>query len=470
MGDKKVIDFTKGSPAKQIMGFFWPLLLTSMFQQLYNFVDVMIVGKGIGDAALASVGNMGTLFFLIVGFSFGLAGGFGVLIAQSFGAKDEDGLRHRIAATIQLSAVLAVVLTCFSVLFLPHALRLLQTDEKLMEDCLTYGYILFGGLCVSICYNISASVLRALGDSRTPLRAIIFSSLVNLSLDVLFIFGFHMGVGGAAFATVIAQFVSIGICMKQLMGIEMIRLHASDFKNEKRVYLELIRNGLPMAFMNSITAVGCMVVQHYVNGYGISYTTAYSTCSRYLNLFMNPASTAGGAMSAYTGQNYGAKEYCRIKEGLKVCLSISFVSYIVLGSVMVFFPEFLAKMLISGEVPVQLVCQYLPICGMTIIAVDCLFVIRSGVQGMGHPVEPMWSGVLEMVVRIAIISIFMGTIGFRAAALAEVGAWVGALIVNVAAFCKILIPKLREEKIERLNMVASMEDRGKFCPVFSKAK
>lgn len=443
MNDKKVIDFTSGRPARQIMGFFWPLLLTSMFQQLYNFVDVMIVGKGLGDHALAAVGNMGSLFFLIVGFSFGLSNGFGVLIAQSFGAKDEDGLRHRLAGTIQLSVVIAVCMTCFSVLFLPYALRMINTDEKLMADCLKYGYILFGATGISICYNVGSSVLRALGDSRTPLRAIIFSSGLNLCLDVLFIFGFHTGVEGAALATVIAQILSIVICMKRLREIEIIRLGRSDFQNEKSVYLELFGNGLPMALMNSITAIGCMVVQHNVNEYGISYTAAYSTCSRYLNLFMNPASTAGGAISAFTSQNYGAKEYKRIKEGLKVGLGISFVSYIILGSVMVFFPEVLARLLVSGEVPVRLVCEYLPICGASIIAVDCLFVVRSAVQGMGHPVPPMWSGVLEMVIRIAIISLFMGTIGFRAAALAEVGAWVGALLINVVAFLKILLPKLK---------------------------
>ena len=440
----KVTDFTKGSPAKHIMAFYWPLIMTSMLQQVYNFVDMMIVGKGLGDYALASVGNMSSLYFLIVGFSFGLANGFGVLIAQSFGAKKMDELRHRLAGTIQLGVLIAIILTAFSVTFLPHALRLLRTDELLMNNCLKYGYIIFGGLTASICYNVSAAVLRALGDSRTPLKAIIVSSMVNLSLDSFLIFVIHTGVEGAAIATIVSQIISTIICIRRLSQISFIRLRRSDFVNERKVYFDLFGNGLPMAFMNSITAIGVMVVQYFINGHGVDYTTAYSACSKYLNLFMNPASTAGNAMSAYTSQNYGARQYDRIKQGLKVCLTISFAAYVLLGSLMIFMPEMLVRILINGDESVRLACQYLPICGISIITVDCLFVIRSGVQGMGDPVLPMWSGVLEMVLRIAVISIFMDKIGFRAAAFAEVAAWTGALLMNIYAFGRILIPKLRE--------------------------
>ena len=185
-----------------------------------------------------------------------------------------------------------------------------------------------------------------------------------------------------------------------------------------------------------------MVVQFFINGFGVAYTTAYSACSKYLNLFMNPASTAGNAMSAYTSQNYGAGEYGRIRDGLKVCLSIALAAYLVLGTLMVFMPEFLSKILLGGEEAIRLASQVLPICGVAIIAVDFLFVFRSGVQGMGNPVVPMWSGALEMVLRITVITTLIGKIGIRAAALAEVSAWTGALIVNVITFCRILLPKL----------------------------
>ena len=188
-----------------------------------------------------------------------------------------------------------------------------------------------------------------------------------------------------------------------------------------------------------------MVVQFFINGFGVAYTTAYSACSKYLNLFMNPASTAGNAMSAYASQNYGAREYGRIREGLKVCLFIALVAYLLLGSLMVFAPGFLAGILLDGEEPIRLASQFLPICGVSIIAVDFLFVFRSGVQGMGNPVVPMWSGALEMILRIAVITLLIGKIGIRAAALAEVSAWTGALIVNSVTFCKMLLPKLGGE-------------------------
>lgn len=437
---KQVIDFTKGSPFRLIMAFYWPLLLTSMLQQFYNFADTWIVGKGLGDNALAAVGNMGSLFFLIVGFSFGLANGFGVLIAQSFGARDEEALKHRFAGVIELGAVLAVALSVLSVLFLPSALKLLRTDELIFADSLKYGYIVFGGLSAGICYNISASVLRALGDSKTPLKAIIVSSVINLLLDSMFILVLHTGVEGAAIATLCSQVVSSIICIRRLRKIPVLRIERKYFKNDKRVFTDLLRNGIPMAFMNSITAVGCMVVQYFVNGFGVVYTAAYAACSKYLNLFMNPASTAGSAMSAYTSQNYGADNMKRIRQGLAVCVGISVVTYLTLGSLMVFIPEKLGRILLSGSDQIALVCEFLPRCGVMIIFVDILFVVRSGVQGMGKPMLPMISGILEMILRIAVISYFIGRIGFRATAYAEISAWIGALLVNAYAFYAVIVP------------------------------
>ncbi len=429
-------DFTQGSPLKLILTFYWPLLMTSMLQQLYNFTDTWIVGKGLGDNALAAVGNMGSLFFLIVGFSFGLANGFGVLIAHSYGARDYEALRHRLAAVIELGIVLSVLLSAFSVVILPYALKGMRTDPLILGDSLRYGYIVFGGLATGICYNISAAILRSLGDSRTPLHAIIVSSILNVSLNAFFIFVMKTGVEGVAIATVIAQVISAWICIDKLRKMEILHLSKDHFINERSVFTDLLKNGLPMAFMNSITAVGCMVVQYFVNGYGVVYTAAYAACSKYLNLFMNPAATAGSAMSAYTSQNYGAGEYDRIRQGFRVCAGISVVSYVLLGSCMVFFPRFLANILLTGEEQIALACQFLPRCGALLILVDVLFVVRSGVQGMGKPMLPMISGVVEMILRIWVISFFIGRLGFPATAYAEIGAWIGALLINAYAYHK----------------------------------
>ncbi|MCR4792924.1 MAG: MATE family efflux transporter [Lachnospiraceae bacterium] len=438
------IDFTKGKPAGLILAFYWPLLMTSMLQQFYNFADSWIVGKGLGDNSLAAVGNMGSLFFLVVGFSFGIANGFGVMIAQSFGARNIEGLRHRLAAVIELGALISLVLSIASVLFLPKALVLMKTDSIIMADSLKYGTIIFGGLSTNICYNLSGAVLRALGDSKTPLKAIVVSTVLNIALNALFIFRMGMGVEGVAYATIIAQVISAAFCIARLRKIEVIRLSKEHFINEKKEYLDLLKNGLPMAFMNSITAVGCMVVQFFVNSYGVVYTAAYAACSRFLNLFFNPASTAGNAMSAYTSQNYGAGEYKRIREGLNVCVTISVISYLLLGSAFVFFPARLAGILLTGNSQIMLACEFMPRCGIMMIFVNVLFVVRSGVQGMGKPMLPMMSGILEMVLRIVVISLLMSRIGFRATAYAEISAWVGAFLVNAYAFRKELAPLLSE--------------------------
>ena len=443
MQKKNIRDFTVGDPKKVILAFYMPMLFTSMLQQLYNFVDTLIVGKGLGDDCVAAVGNMGSLFFLIVGFSMGLSNGFGIIIAQNFGAKDYVLLKKNYAATIQLSCVLTLILTALSVTYLPLALRILKTDPVIMKDCLKYGYIVFGGLFATILYNVSSCVLRSLGDSKTPLYAIIISSVVNVLMDCFFIFVLRTGVEGAAIATVVSQLFSAFICLMKLRGIELVEVHREDFVPDYSRYRVLLKNGLPMAFMNSITAIGCMVVQSFVNKYGVAYTSAYSVCSRYINLFMNPACTAGAAMSAFAGQNFGAGRFDRIWQGLKVCLTISFVSYMIFGSVMIFGHHHLAAFVLKGEDTVALADSYLPITGVLLLMVDFLFVFRSAVQGMGYPVFPMFSGGAEMLLRIGTIVLLMDRIGFRATAFAEASAWTGALLINVIAFLLILRSKER---------------------------
>ena len=428
-----VKDMTQGKISRIILVFYFPLFVTNMLQQLYTFVDATIVGKGLGSYSLAAVGNMGSISFLIVGFSIGLANGFSVLIGQSFGAKDYAGLRQRLGAVIKLSAVVAVLLTLLSTGGLRLLLHFLQTDEAILGESLTYGYILFGGLIFTISYNMSACILRALGDSHTPLMAIIVSSVMNLALDCLFIFVFRMGVAGAAIATVLSQLVSTLICLRRLTSVELLRLKKENLKNDRSVYILLLKNGIPMAIMNSITAIGCMVVQYFVNGLGVACTAAYSACSRYLNLFMQPACTAGHAVSAFAGQNSGSGRYDRVRSGVFVCLGIAFLTFITLGSLMMFAPGWLAGIILSDAESISYAVKFLPACGAMIWSVDFLFVFRSALQGIGKPFIPMVSGILEMAVRVFIIVVFSGTIGFMATAYAEIGAWVGAMLINMIA-------------------------------------
>ena len=430
----KTNDMTQGKVSKILISFFLPMLLTNMLQQIYNFADTAIVGKGLGDNALAAVGNMSSLTFLIIGFSMGMGNGFAVVIAQNYGAKNMAALRRSLAATIKLSLIIVAVLTAVSLLFLRSVMVLMQTSDTIIEDSLSYGYIIFGGLAATIAYNMSASILRAMGDSRTPFTAIIISSIMNIILDILCIFFLGTGVEGAAAATIIATCFSAAVCIRRISKIKELSLTREDFRTDTNMDILLIKNGLPMALMNSITAVGCVVVQYFVNGLGVIYSSAYSACSKYINIFMLPGLTAGHAMAAFTGQNYGAERIDRIKEGIRVCIKISLAAYALLGAVMVFFPRGLAFLMLNSEETVALAVEFLPICGAMLFAVDFLFVFRNCVQGMGKPMLPMLSGILEMVLRIAVIVVFIGQLGFTATAIAEAAAWTGALLLNMTAY------------------------------------
>ena len=430
----KTNDLTEGKVSRVLLGFFFPMLFTNLLQQLYTFADTAIVGKGLGDNSLAAVGNMSALTLLIIGFAQGITNGFSVIVAQNFGSKDMSALRKSIAVSIKLSIILSVILTAISMIFLKSVLIAMKTDEIIIGESLIYGYIIFGGLTVTMAYNLFSCILRALGDSKTPFIAIMISSVINIILDCLFIFVLKTGVGGAAVATVIAQIFSVVICIIRLRKTDSIQLTREDFKKDFSLYLELLKNGIPMACMNSVTAVGCMIVQSYVNALGVIYTSAYSACNKYINLFMLPSVTASFSVSAFTSQNYGAKKYDRITSGVRVGLMIGLVSYLVLGMIMVFFPQALAKILLNGQQPIELAVRFLRISGSLFFTLNFLFVYRSTVQGMGKPLVPMFSGLLEMALRILVIVVCVPRIGFEATAYAEVVAWIGALVLNYVAY------------------------------------
>ena len=427
-------DLTVGDTKKKIISFFIPLFFSNMLQQFYSIADTTIVGKGIDDNALAAVGNMASISFLIIGFCIGLTSGFSVLISQFYGAKDYKKLRNYLSASLLLTIFLSLMMTTASLLYLKDILVLMQTKEVIIGDSLAYGFIMFGGLSITMFYNFTSSILRALGDSKTPFITIVISTILNIVLDIVFIFVFKWGVAGAAIATVFSQFVSTALCYLKLRKITFIHLSLKDFDISLKTFFELLRNGIPMAIMNSITAVGCMVVQYFVNGLGVAYTTAFSACSKFINLFMQPACSAGNTMSSFTSQNYGAQKYDRIKEGLKICLTIALISYLLLGSIMFLFPSALARIMINGSRPVSLAVLYFKRCGIMLWAVDFLFIFRSGTQGMGKPFIPMLSGVLEMIMRVVVIMNFLPVYGFKITAYSEIAAWVGALLLNIFAF------------------------------------
>ena len=430
----KTTNLTEGKVSEILLSFFFPMLFTNLLQQVYTFADAAIVGKGLGDNSLAAVGNMTSLTFFITGFSIGITNGFGVIIAQNYGSGNLDKLRKSIAASVKLSAIISVVLTIVGLVFLKPVMIAIHTSEDIIEESLLYGYIIFGGLVTAVAYNMCSGILRALGDSATPFKAIIVSSVVNVGLNCIFIFGFGTGVEGAAVATIISQALSAVICFMRIRQIEIISLRREDFAADMKLNGILLKNGIPMACMNSVTAVGSMIVQSYVNALGVIYTSAYSVGIRYINLLMIPSLTAGLSTSSFASQNYGAGKYHRIREGVRVSLAIALISYIFVGAAMLIVPEFLAKIMLNGDEEIELSSEFLRIVGAAFWIISIMFVFRNAVQGMGYPFIPMCSGVLEMVMRISAIVILLPKIGFKATAVAEAAAWTGALLMNFIAY------------------------------------
>lgn len=431
-------DMTSGNPTKLILGFAVPLLLGNIFQQLYNMVDSIIVGRGIGVDALAAVGATGSINFLVLGFVIGLTTGFSILISQYYGAGDMDEMKRSVTMSVYLSIGATILITAVSVLGARPLLEIMNTPADILEDALAYIIIIFWGIGSTITFNLFSAMLRALGDSRTPLYAMIVSSLVNIGLDIYFVMNLQMGVAGAAYATVIAQILSCLFCFFRILGIKDLHLKKQHWTFHPELLYRLFKLGVPVAFMNSVTAIGVMVLQFVVNGYGSIYVAAYSSANKIMNLVEQPGVTFGLAMATFAGQNLGAKQYERIKLGLNKTIRISTTVNIVLAVIMLVFGKQILALMVSGnEVEViDIAYQYIVICVLALWVLGLLFIYRSSLQGMGDTVIPMISGAVEFITRIIIAVTLPGIIAFHSIGTAEISAWITATLLLMATFYK----------------------------------
>ena len=280
-------DMTKGSPLKIFVLFSIPLLIGNIFQQLYSMVDTIIVGRFVGVEALAAVGSTGSMFFLVNGMIMGLTSGFSILVSQKFGAKDEDGVKKAVASNIKLTAILTIIITAIALILKNPLLLMMNTPDNILNDANTYITIIFAGIFTQTAYNMAAGILRALGDSKTPLYFLIISSILNIVLDLVFIINFKMGVAGAAYATNIAQGVSALLCLAfSYKKFEVLRLKKEDFNVEKDYYKTHLKIAIPMGLQFSVTAVGTIIVQSAVNVFGSNVIASYTASSKILQLVM----------------------------------------------------------------------------------------------------------------------------------------------------------------------------------------
>ena len=426
---KATTDMTTGDPLSLIVRFFFPVFLGNLFQQMYSMVDTIVVGKGISDSALAAVGASGSINFFLLGFMIGLSSGMGILMSQAFGAGNITQLRRLTAMSVLVSVVLGITVTVISLFFIEDYFILMDTPIDIMEDTLAYFRVILLGITITMGNNLCLNILRALGDSKTPLQAMILSSIINIILDIVFIIGLHSGVAGASIATIIAQICSIIYCFRIIRKMPELKLEKENWKIRPALIKKLFVMGLPVACMNSVTALGRMVLQYFVNQMGSVAVAAYAACNKITGLAQQPGQAVGLTLLTYVGQNLGAGRYDRIKQGVKRGLVLSILVNIPMTTLMIFAPKLLAGIVLSEPDTISLTLQYFPIAGICMYFLGWLFVFRSSCQGMGQTVVPMFSGILEVIMRVGLVVLCGFLPGFYRIVTAEVAAWIAAWLM-----------------------------------------
>ena len=438
----KIKSMTEGKPWKLIFMFSLPLMFGNVFQQFYTVVDTMVVGQALGVSALAALGAADWLNWMLLGMIQGISQGFAILMAYEFGAGNYKSLRRVIANSGILACLSSAVMLILAQLIAKPVLELLNTPEEILGQSLLYLRIMFWGIPIVMAYNVFASILRAMGDGKTPLQAMIVASFVNIGLDLLFVLVFHWGIAGAAAATLIAQVCSGMYCLANIAKISVLTFEKSDFKPDAALEKRLMGLGIPMAFQNGIIAVGGMIVQSVVNGFGVLFIAGFTATNKLYGLLEIAATSYGYAMTTYVGQNLGAEKLDRIKKGMRSGLALAMVTSAVIAAVMLAFGRPILSCFITGTpqeagTTLAIAYHYLSIMAVCLPILYFLHVVRSSIQGMGDTVLPMMSGVAEFVMRTGAAIILPYLFGQEGIFYAEILAWLGAdVILAVSYFVK----------------------------------
>lgn len=445
-------DLTRGNPTKLILLFTIPILIGNIFQQLYSLADTIIVGRAIDVSALAAVGATGSLTFLVLGFVQGVACGFSVITAQRFGANDLDGVRRSVATSITLSIAITVIITILSIATARPLLTFMRTPEDIIDQAVLYIIIIYLGIAATIFYNLISSIIRALGDSISPLLFLIIASVINIVLDFVLILWIPLGVAGAALATIISQaiagFLSLLYVKKK---IPILHLEKSDFQFDWHFAWEHLRVGLPMAFQFSITAIGVMVVQTVLNSFGSVTVAAYTAACRIDQLVTQPFVAFGTTIATYAAQNYGANQIKRIQTGARSCIILSVSAAILGGIVSIFLGKYLVELFVGKDQP-QVMADartYLTTVAIFYVVLALLFIYRNTLQGIGKAFIPVFAGVCEVIMRV-LVSVFLAApLGYRAVCLTDPIAWIGATIPLAIAYLYHMHKLMKQERHQK---------------------
>ena len=403
MANKNVTDMTVGNPTRHILKFTLPLLIGNLFQQLYNMVDSIVVGRYVSAHALAAVGACGSLNFLFFSLSSGLSVGIGIIAAQYFGANDEKQLKKTIANSIYVLASAAAVVTLIGVIFARPILQLLQTPDVYINDSIDYFRVTCIGIIGVAFYNGVAALLRAVGDSKTPLYFLILSSIINVGLDLFFVICFGMGVVGVGLATIIAQAVSAVVSMIYAYHkVSYFRLSKKDLHPDASMIRDSFRLGAPVAFQNSMIAVSCIALQAVVNGFGPDVASAYTITGRIEQLVQQPYGSLGMALTSYAGQNIGAKKQERVVEGFRKATLIVLIFSLIMLPLFFFFGKYICGIFVKEEAAdvIALGAKALRITSPFYFALGMIYVPRAVLNGCGDTGFAMINGLTEVVCRI----------------------------------------------------------------------
>lgn len=435
----KIKDMTTGKPLPLIVSFAFPMMVGNIFQQLYTVVDTMVVGKALGVDALAALGASDWLYWMLLGMIQGVTQGFGILMAREFGAKQYENLRSVVGSPFYLSTLAAFLFLILGQAVAKPVLLLLNTPSEIMSGSLLYLRIMFLGIPIVMAYNLLATILRSLGDGQTPLYAMIVAALSNIALDILFVLVFHWGVAGAAAATLIAQGISSIYCLLKIRKIDFMTLKKHHFTMTPAMAGRLLSLGSPMAAQNAIIAIGGMIIQGVVNGYGVAFIGGFTAANKLYGVLEIAATSYGYAMITYVGQNLGAAKIDRIKAGMGRAVAVALATSALIAAVMLLLGQHIIGAFISGTAEevaaaTKVGFTYLSIMSICLPVLYILHVTRSAVQGMGNTVLPMVSGIAEFVMRTGGVLILPALMGENGIFIAEVLAWLGADLILVPSY------------------------------------
>ena len=435
----KTKDLTQGNVAKLLLFFAFPTLLSNVFQQFYNLADTAIAGHILGDNALVAIGASSTINSLVLSFAWGLNGGFGIIIAQCFGAKDFKKLKKSVAISLSINVLFSLIVCIFSIFMSRPMLQALNTPAARLNEANSYISVILVFIIVPMLYNLEAVILRSLGDSKTPLYFLIFSSVLNIILDYVLIKFTQMGVKGAAVATVLAQLLSVILCFVVILkNFKIIRLKKNDFHFSASLFKNMMSAGMAMAVMNSIFSIGSIIMQGSINALGEDVIAAHLGSRKVAEMFMQPLVTIGTACSTFVGQNYGALKIGRIKASIKYSTLYSLIWSVFTFFILWFFGGQIARLVTgsASQVVFDNTQMYLRINAPFYFVLGLLFTLRFSIQSVDRKMPPIISSSMELVSKIAAAYLFIPLWGYLGACIAEPLSWTLGAIYLLFVFKK----------------------------------